>query len=394
MRLLQRLFMMSTRSRFTNTRKLEIICHVRSGRSIRAVAQEYRINESTLRRWIQNEVRIRSAPAANISVHRGRQRMDSVFEQQIVQQVLSLRHQGLTVTTSDVVDIALSANPIFRNGNRATLRMWAIRCMNANGIVNRRATRVSQHIPEILQPLIERFLSDITRLNSTYQYSADMVVNVDQTALYHGMSRSRTLERRGARTVRVLENPAASVRSTAVLAVSLSGEKLNPLIVFKGRPQGSISRNILLNRINLPATIEYSVQENAWADERVMIEWIEKCFSPYLVDKSRRSLLILDTYKAHMTARFVSAVSALNCDIIYIPGGLTPILQPLDISVNKPIKDYIRDSYSRWARNVFDSETCLRRPTRDEIARFLEQAWERLSRDIIISGFNFAGIRL
>ena len=385
---------MSTRSRFTNTRKLVLIARVTAGQSIRVTSQANGIDESTLRAWIRNVDRIRASPPLNISIHRGRARVHQELERQIVQEVLTLRDRGLTVVNADVVDIAVSIDPNMINRSHGALRMWASRCMAANGIVNRCPTHVSQHVPGNLRPLIEQFHTKISDLNALHHYRADMVVNMDQTALYHGMSRRRTLNQRGAHTVRVLENPAASVRSTAVLAVTLSGEKLKPMVVFKGRPSGRIARGIATRRQPLPTTLEYAVQDNSWADGRVMMEWVDKCLTPHLRDRNNRALIILDTYSAHLTERFRSALSALNCDIVYIPGGLTPMLQPLDISVNKPIKDYIRDSYSRWARNTFNSETGLSRPTRSEISNFLEIAWDRLASTTIISGFNMAGINL
>jgi hypothetical protein len=110
--------------------------------------------------------------------------------------------------------------------------------------------------------------------------------------------------------------------------------------------------------------------------------------------QERRGLIILDTFAVHKTDTTVAAMAAINCDVIFILGGLTPILQPLDISVNKPMKDYIWDAYSRWARNTFDLEKGLAKPRRKEVAEWLFVAWESLSADTIKNGFRFAGLHL
>lgn len=90
------------------------------------------------------------------------------------------------------------------------------------------------------------------------------------------MTRRRTFHRRGSRTIRTLTNPLANVRSTAILGVTLSGAKIKPFIIFKGTTDGRIARQISNKQLDLPDELEYGVQKNAWTDEPVMLDYIEK----------------------------------------------------------------------------------------------------------------------
>ena len=51
-------------------------------------------------------------------------------------------------------------------------------------------------------------------------------------------------------------------------------------------------------------------------------------------------VLILDSYKPH---KATEVLNNLGTDVSYIPGGCTPLVQPMDVSVNKPFKDYIKE---------------------------------------------------
>jgi hypothetical protein len=51
-------------------------------------------------------------------------------------------------------------------------------------------------------------------------------------------------------------------------------------------------------------------------------------------------MLVLDTFKGHLTGKVKTVASNLvNMDLVIIPGGLTYQLQILDVAVNKPFKD-------------------------------------------------------
>ena len=56
--------------------------------------------------------------------------------------------------------------------------------------------------------------------------------------LYH---RSKTLAKRGTKTIHVLKTSSNTKRATAALTVLAAGEWLKPMIIFKGQPRGRIA---------------------------------------------------------------------------------------------------------------------------------------------------------
>jgi len=59
------------------------------------------------------------------------------------------------------------------------------------------------------------------------------------------------------------------------------------------------------------------------------------------------SLLVWDSFHGHLGDDTKRLLSEMKTDLAVIPGGLTSLLQPLDVSVNKPFKDNIRKLYAQ-----------------------------------------------
>ena len=57
---------------------------------------------------------------------------------------------------------------------------------------------------------------------------------MDETPLYFDMIPSRTLEKRGAKEVRIKSTGAEKQHITVVLACTGAGKMLSPMIIFKG----------------------------------------------------------------------------------------------------------------------------------------------------------------
>ena len=57
------------------------------------------------------------------------------------------------------------------------------------------------------------------------------------------------------------------------------------------------------------------------------------------------SVLVLDAFKGHLTDSVKNQLHKIKTELVVIPGGMTSVLQPMDISINKPFKDRLRQQY-------------------------------------------------
>ncbi len=80
---------------------------------------------------------------------------------------------------------------------------------------------------------------------------------------------------------------------------------------------------------------------------RVMLHWVEDIPSLYisLTPQGIIPIILLDSYQCHIMASVVNLIQDLGCEVVHIPGGCTGLVQPLDVSYNKPFKTRIRATW-------------------------------------------------
>lgn len=70
--------------------------------------------------------------------------------------------------------------------------------------------------------------------------------------------------------------------------------------------------------------------------------------TPY-TDRSleKTRLLVMDTFSAHLTEEVRDEMKKMRIAGSYIPGGCTGYVQPLDVALNKPLKQLIKEASDR-----------------------------------------------
>jgi hypothetical protein len=59
-------------------------------------------------------------------------------------------------------------------------------------------------------------------------------------------------------------------------------------------------------------------------------------------------MLVLDAFKGHLTDSVRDQLCKMKTELVVIPGGMTSVLQPMDVSINKHFKDRMRQQYLTW----------------------------------------------
>jgi ABC-type antimicrobial peptide transport system ATPase subunit len=102
------------------------------------------------------------------------------------------------------------------------------------------------------------------------------------------------------------------------------GENLPPLLILK--------RKTLLKSESFPKDVIDRAQEE------LMLEWQKIAFL------NQPSMLVLDAFRGHVTGSMKDQLRKMKSELVIV-GGMTLVLQPMDIAINKPFKDRLSRQY-------------------------------------------------
>ena len=66
------------------------------------------------------------------------------------------------------------------------------------------------------------------------------------------------------------------------------------------------------------------------------------------LDENQAALTIYDHFKGQLTERVTKLLEKHNIQTVLVPKACTDRLQPLDISVNKSAKSFLKSEFQKW----------------------------------------------
>jgi hypothetical protein len=276
------------------------------------------------------------------------------IEKQLQLYLKKVRDQGGVITASVAVAAARgillfydSSRLVEFGGHIELSRQWAYHLLGRMNFVRRKATTSkSKHTPADFLQLKQGFLDDVVSVVKMEEIPPELILNWDQTGIHLVPASSWTMEKRGSRRVEITGvNDKRQI--TAVFCGSLTGDFLPIQVIYKGKTERCHPK------FKFPSDWHVTHSPKHWSTEETMVQYIEQIIIPYV--NSRRemvgdkpALVIMDNFKGQVTTKINDLLEANDIHVCLLPPNTTDVLQPMDISVNKPAKDYLKRKFEEW----------------------------------------------
>jgi len=308
-----------------------------------------------------------------------------ILEENVSNMIRERRQNGYVVTQNQIRIFALQwakSNQDEAKEFKAT-KSWCARFMKRNDFVIRRQTKIAQKLREELENKIFNFQRFMINQRKKHNYLLSNIGNMDETPMNFDMVGNRTISSKGEKTILLKTTGHEKTRFTVVLACMADGTKLRPMVIFKRKT---------MPKVSFPKGVFVHVNAKGWMDEEGIKLWIQNVWNrrPNAF-RNLRSLLVWDMFKPHLSTDVKRRLATNKTDLALIPGGLTSVLQPLDVCLNKPFKDHMREQWNEWftsAEKSFTKAGNMRPPSLDTLCEFVEKAWNNLEPSMIESSFK------
>ncbi|CAG8639559.1 9165_t:CDS:2, partial [Ambispora leptoticha] len=110
-----------------------------------------------------------------------------------------------------------------------------------------------------------------------------------------------------------------------------------------------------------------------------------------------KGIIFIDRHLSHIRDDVVKALKMEGLDVLEIPGRTTCVLQPPDVSVNKPFKNAITRRWEKWmdeGKGGLTKKRNLKKASYELICEWVSETWREISIDLLARSFEASGITL
>ena len=128
------------------------------------------------------------------------------------------------------------------------------------------------------------------------------------------------------------------------------GNKFLPMqLIYKGKTSQNLPKIQFLNGFSLNANLKHYINEIEFLKflKEIILTHV-KTEQERLGLETQPALLIYDAFQRQTTDKFLDVLKDNNFLSTKIPPDMTHVFQPLDLTVNKFAKDFMKGMFSTW----------------------------------------------
>ena len=130
----------------------------------------------------------------------------------------------------------------------------------------------------------------------------------------------------------------------------MTGDFIPPQLIYQNKTPHS------LPFYKLPADWDIKYTPNYWANEDTSLPYLSKIILPLIEQKrkelglsdSHPALDLVDHFKGQTTEECLQVLERNHIHHVLIPENCTDRLQPMNVAVNKPVKNVMKAKFQKW----------------------------------------------
>jgi len=237
-------------------------------------------------------------------------------------------------------------------------------------------------------------------------YLLSNILNMDQTPLPWEYLEGKTYEFKGSKTVWVCTWRSGWDKQQATIQLTIFADGIDrvmPLIIFRSTENNTSAPRRREEKL-FDSRVVVKFNPKGYANSAIMVFWLE--FMPLSVLGTSATLLVMDLFKSHSTQEIKDWLRTHRIDPSLVPSSCTGLVQPLDISVNCPFKDILKQVIDD-AVDLSERQTTPATGKKDwqlaaskmrvMMTKWVGDAWKIFNwknRDVVIRSFRCLGIAL
>jgi hypothetical protein len=177
---------------------------------------------------------------------------------------------------------------------------------------------------------------------------------------------------------------------TLVATICADGSSLPPALIYKAST-GDLQDSWLQNYDPSEHPCWFASSPNGWTNDELGVSWLQSLFNKETAAKAKRDwrLLIVDAHGSHLTLRFLNICQSHRILLAVYPPHSTHRLQPLDVSLFRPLAAYYSQSIDDFTRLSQGLATITKRDFFENFYPSFDSAFAEAN---IASGWRKTGI--
>ena len=233
---------------------------------------------------------------------------------------------------------------------------WAQSLFRRMAFKKRMQTTGKVEIPEGARKETELlYLHNIVTIVEKYEIPHSLIMNLDQTPLKYIPA---TLWQNKTLNLFLLLDHQISI--TGTFTITLNGHFLPMQLIYGGKIKQS------LHRFKFPDGFSLSCNPKHFSNAMESIKLINGIIIPYVQSERKElgkpkqtALVIMDVFRGQITDDVISLLRDNNIHYVLVPNNITQLFQPLDLTVNKHCKSYLKRLFSEWCTQQIENQLSL-----------------------------------